>query len=104
MDAILGAPMIAEPLGLFDCCGVSDGAACAIVTTPEIARALGKQDMVTIKAIQLSISSGIESSMNTWDGSHVRNTSNAATRAYQEARSAEHTYELQYLLSLSYAD
>src|SRR3546814_15098584 len=47
MDAILGAPMIAEPLGLFDCCGVSDGAACAIVTTPEIARALGKKDMVT---------------------------------------------------------
>ena len=36
------APMVAEPLGLFDCCGVSDGAACAIVTTPEIARALGK--------------------------------------------------------------
>src|SRR3546814_6021537 len=85
MDAILGAPMIAEPLGLFDCCGVSDGAACAIVTTPEIARALGKKDMVTIKAIQLSISSGIESSMNTWDGSHVRNTRNAATRAYKEA-------------------
>src|SRR6476659_1273113 len=24
----LNAPMIAEPLGLFDCCGVSDGAAC----------------------------------------------------------------------------
>src|SRR3546814_9104246 len=41
--------------------------------------------MVTIKAIQLSISSGIESSMNTWDGSHVRNTRNAATRAYKEA-------------------
>src|SRR3546814_12038568 len=66
MDAILGAPMIAEPLGLFDCCGVSDGAACAIVTTPEIARALGKKDLVTIKAIQLSISSGIESSMKNW--------------------------------------
>src|SRR5690606_10535951 len=38
MDAVLNAPMVAEPLGLFDCCGVSDGAACAIVTTPEIAR------------------------------------------------------------------
>ena len=48
--------MIAEPLGLFDCCGVSDGAACAIVTTPEIARALGKKDLVTIKALQLSLS------------------------------------------------
>lgn len=85
METILNAPMIAEPLGLFDCCGVSDGAAAAIVTTPEIARALGKKDLVTIKAIQLSISSGIESGMSDWDGSHVRNTRNAATRAYAEA-------------------
>jgi acetyl-CoA C-acetyltransferase len=85
MDTILNAPMIAEPLGLYDCCGVSDGAAAAIVTTPEIARALGKKDMVTIKAIQLSISSGVETSTNDWDGSHVRNTRNAAKRAYEEA-------------------
>lgn len=85
MDTILNAPMIAEPLGLFDCCGVSDGAACAIVTTPEIARALGKKDLVTIKAIQLSISSGREQTTNDWDGSYVRNTRNAATRAYTEA-------------------
>ena len=42
-ETVLNAPMVAEPLGLFDCCGVSDGAACAIVTTPEIARSLGKQ-------------------------------------------------------------
>jgi acetyl-CoA C-acetyltransferase len=85
MDAILNAPMIAEPLGLYDCCGVSDGAAAAIVTTPEIARALGTKDMVTVKAIQLSISSGVESTTNQWDGSHVRNTRNAARRAYEEA-------------------
>ncbi|MEJ7935525.1 acetyl-CoA acetyltransferase [Sphingobium sp. AN558] len=85
METIINAPMISDPLGLFDCCGVSDGAACAIVTTPEIARALGKKDLVTVKAIQLAISSGIESQMNTWDGSHVRNTRNAATRAYKEA-------------------
>lgn len=85
MDTILNAPMIAEPLGLFDCCGVSDGAAAAIVTTPEIARALGKHDLVTIKAIQLSISSGLESTLGSWDGSHVRNTRNAARRAYAEA-------------------
>ena len=85
MEAILAAPMIADPLGLYDCCGVSDGAAAAIVTTPEIARSLGKTDIVTIKAIQLSISSGRESSMSDWDGSHVRNTRNAARRAYAEA-------------------
>ncbi len=85
MEAILNAPMIAEPLGLYDCCGVSDGAAAAIVTTPEIARALGKKDLVTIKAIQLSISSGIESHTDQWDGSYVRNTRTAAKRAYEEA-------------------
>jgi hypothetical protein len=31
---VLNAPLIADPLGLYDCCGVSDGAAAAIVTTP----------------------------------------------------------------------
>lgn len=85
MEQILAAPMIADPLGLYDCCGVSDGAAAAIVTTPEIARALGRKDMVTIKAIQLSVSSGIESTTNAWDGSHVRNTRMATQRAYAEA-------------------
>lgn len=85
LDTILNAPMIAEPLGLFDCCGVSDGSACAIVTTPEIARSLGKKDMVTVKALQLSISSGIESTTSRWDGSQVWNTRRAAKRAYEEA-------------------
>ena len=85
MDTILNAPMIAEPLGLFDCSGVSDGAAAAIVTTPEIARALGKKDLVTLKAVQLSISSGVETTTGSWDGSYVRNTRKAAAKAYQEA-------------------
>ncbi len=85
MQQILTAPMIAEPLGLFDCCGVSDGAAAAIVTTPEIARALGKKDLVTIKALQISISSGVESTTRGWDGSYVPNTRAAAKRAYREA-------------------
>jgi acetyl-CoA C-acetyltransferase len=77
--------MIADPLGLFDCCGVSDGAACAIVTTPDIAYGLGKKDLVTIKALQLSLSSGRELSTSDWDGSYVRNTRIAAKKAYQEA-------------------
>jgi acetyl-CoA C-acetyltransferase len=85
LDTILKAPMIADPLGLFDCCGVSDGAACAIVTTPDIAYGLGKKDLVTIKALQLSLSSGRELSTSDWDGSYVRNTRIAAKKAYQEA-------------------
>jgi len=84
-EQIQDAPMICEPLGLFDCCGVSDGAAAAIVTTPEIARALGKKELVTVKALQLSAASGVESGTNQWDGSYVRTTRNAAKRAYAEA-------------------
>ena len=85
MDAILRAPIIAEPLGVFDCCGVSDGAACAIVTTPDMARSLGKRDLVTIKALQISVSSGRESGTANWDGSCVPNTQLAAHAAYREA-------------------
>jgi acetyl-CoA C-acetyltransferase len=86
MDTVLNAPMIAEPLGLFDCCGVSDGAACAIVTTPEIARSLGKRDLVTIKALQISASNGWElQQAGGWDGSYFHTTRVAAAKAYQEA-------------------
>ena len=85
METILGAPMIADPLGIFDCCGVSDGAACAIVTTPEIARSLGRANPVTVKAIQLSASNGREMQYGDWDGSFVPNTQAAAARAYAEA-------------------
>ena len=84
-ETVLNAPMIAEPLGVFDCCGVSDGAACAIVTTPEIARSLGKTDLVTIKALQISVSNGLESGFNTWDGSYFHTARIASKRAYEEA-------------------
>ena len=84
-EMCLGAPMIAEPLGLFDCCGVSDGAACAIVTTPEIARSLGKKDLITVKALQLALSNGLESQHNSWDGSYFHTARIASKRAYEEA-------------------
>jgi len=85
VETVLNAPMVAEPLGLYDCCGVSDGAACAIVTTPEIARAMGKRDLVAVKALQVSVSNGLEAQHNSWDGSYFATTRVAATRAYQEA-------------------
>lgn len=84
-EQAMNAPMIAEPLGLYDCCGVSDGAACAIVTTPEIARSLGKKDLVTVKALQLAVSNGWEAQGNGWDGSYFHTTRIAAQKAYKEA-------------------
>ncbi|MGC1402414.1 MAG: acetyl-CoA acetyltransferase [Thermodesulfobacteriota bacterium] len=85
-EQVKKAPMIAYPLGLFDCCGVSDGSAAAIVTTTEIARSLKRnQDIVTIKAIQVICSSGEEEMFTKWDGAHFATTRRAATRAYDEA-------------------
>ena len=81
----LNAPTIAAPLGLFDCCGVSDGAAAVIVTTPKIARGLGKRDLVTFKALQVACSNGWEMQGNGWDGSYFHTTRIAAKRAYAEA-------------------
>jgi len=84
-EQCLKAPMIARPLGLFDCCGVSDGAAAVIVTRPEIARGLGKQDLITFKALQVAVSNGWEMQSNEWDGSYVHTTRIAAKKAYAEA-------------------
>ncbi len=84
-DRVMNAPMIAEPLGLFDCCGVSDGAACAIVTTPDIAKGLEKKHMVTVKAVQVAVSNGTEAQHNSWDGSYFMTTRVASARAYAEA-------------------
>jgi acetyl-CoA C-acetyltransferase len=85
IEQALAAPMIAYPLGTYDCCGVSDGAACAIVTTPEIARRMGRRDVVTLKALQLAPSNGLELSHGSWDGSYTPTTRLAAARAYREA-------------------
>ena len=85
IEQVLASPIIADPLGLFDCCGVSDGSACAIVTTPEIAKSLGKKDLVSVKALQLAVSNGEEASYKDWDGSYFATTRHAAKRAYEEA-------------------
>ncbi|KPA13757.1 Thiolase [Candidatus Magnetomorum sp. HK-1] len=84
-EQIMAAPIIAHPLGLYDCCGVSDGAACAIVTTVEKAKELGKKNIVSVKALQLALSSGEEMAYNEWDGSHFLTTTKCSLKAYEEA-------------------
>ncbi|MBC2778983.1 acetyl-CoA acetyltransferase [Parasphingopyxis marina] len=85
-EKILKAPMIAYPLGLFDCCGVSDGSACAIVTTPAIAEKIGGDGpLVTVKSMQLALSNGSEIGFDEWDGSYALTTRIASQRAYREA-------------------
>ncbi|MCP4681449.1 MAG: acetyl-CoA acetyltransferase, partial [Desulfobacterales bacterium] len=84
-EQVMSSPIIAHPLGLYDCCGVSDGAACAIVTTPEIAKKMGKKDFISVKALQIALSSGQEVGFNEWDGDHFMTTSKCSKKAYEEA-------------------
>jgi acetyl-CoA C-acetyltransferase len=51
LEQAMNAPLMAWPLGLFDCCAVSDGAAAVIITRAELARNY-RQDPVYIKSIQ----------------------------------------------------
>ncbi len=40
VEQVLASPKVADPLGLFDCCPVSDGAAAVLIASPELARKL----------------------------------------------------------------
>lgn len=84
VDQILKAPIVAWPLGLFDCCGVSDGAACAIICRADKAKNFRK-DPVYVKALQVAATSGEEMAHQSWDVTHVMTTERAAIAAYREA-------------------
>jgi len=84
LDQIINSPMVAWPLGLFDCSGVSDGAAAAIVARADIAQKL-RSDPIWVKAMQIALSSGQEFMYQSWDGTHIISTEVAANRAYAEA-------------------
>ena len=83
-EDVLNAPWIAWPLGLYDCCGLSDGGAAAILTTPEIAKSL-KKDYLLIKGMGLS--SGAEQMILQDDYNFVslQENVNCSNMAYKEA-------------------
>ena len=84
VEQVMNAPIIAWPLGLFDCCGVSDGSAAAIVTRADLAKKF-RPDPVFIKASQIAASSGEELIHTGYDYAHVESTRRGAARAYAEA-------------------
>jgi acetyl-CoA C-acetyltransferase len=49
-QAHINSPVVADPIHLYDCCPVSDGAAAIVLTTEEIARKL-KKPLVTIDGV-----------------------------------------------------
>jgi len=83
IDQVMNAPIIAWPLGLYDCCGVSDGAAAAIICRADWAKKF-RPDPVYVKALQLSVARDGMINPN-FDYTHVEETYRAGQAAYEEA-------------------
>ncbi len=84
IEQALKAPIVAWPLGLFDCCGVSDGAAAAIVTRAEIAKRFNANP-IYVKALQIGVGPGEGFLSSKYDWAHVEETYRTGAAAYAEA-------------------
>ena len=84
LEQVISAPMIAWPLGLFDCSVVSDGSAAAIITRPEIAREM-RADYILVKGLGLACGARQALLQDDYDYVHFQENVVASRRAYQEA-------------------
>lgn len=85
LEQIRKSPMICEPyLTIMDCSGVSDGAACAILTSAENAKNY-KSEPMYIKAAEIVASSGVGMFETSYDYTTVLETEAAVKRAYEKA-------------------
>ncbi|MDP2743692.1 MAG: acetyl-CoA acetyltransferase [Dehalococcoidia bacterium] len=84
IEQVLKAPMIAWPLGLLDCCGVTDGAAAAVMCRSEDAKSFRK-DYVTIKGFGLAAGPGMGKVMQGYDFTWWDETEHACRQAYEQA-------------------
>jgi len=88
VEQVMNAPMIAWPLGLFDCCGVTDGAAAAILCrTEDVKKYAAKHphDYITIKGLGVAASSGWGKERIDYDFTYFDATEAAAKQAYAQA-------------------
>jgi acetyl-CoA C-acetyltransferase len=83
-EQVMKAPIIAWPLGLFDCCGVSDGAAVAVVTRADMAKNF-RSDPIYVKGLQVCVGARQGSMRQDYDFMHMEETTLASRRAYAEA-------------------
>ena len=84
LEQAVNAPILAYPLGLYDCCGVSDGSAAAIITTPEIAKTF-KKDYIVAKGFGLAVGGMQGMLRDYYDFLHFPETVNACRMAYESA-------------------
>jgi acetyl-CoA C-acetyltransferase len=84
VEEVLNAPIIAYPLGLLDCCPVSDGSAAAIVTRADIAKNF-RDDYILVKGLGFANGANQALLQDDFDFTHQDENILAAKRAYEQA-------------------
>ena len=84
LEQVMKAPIISGPLGLLDCCPISDGSAAAIITRTDIAKKY-RDDYVTIKGMGFAAYTNLMMYDKNFDYLAWRPTVKAAEKAYAMA-------------------
>jgi acetyl-CoA C-acetyltransferase len=86
LETVMKAPMISDPLGRFDCCAMSDGAAAVIIAQPEVAKSYKHaNDYVLVKANALAVETMAPWYKPSYGFTTFTSTVKAAEQAYHEA-------------------
>jgi acetyl-CoA C-acetyltransferase len=83
LEQVMNAPIISWPLGLLDCCPVTDGAAAAIITRGGLAKNF-RDDYILVKGFGAAIGPGCGTITDEYDFCHWEETERAAQVAYKE--------------------
>ncbi|MBI4216777.1 MAG: acetyl-CoA acetyltransferase [Chloroflexi bacterium] len=84
LEQAMKAPIVAGYLGLFDCCGVSDGAAAAVICRADLAKSF-RADPIYVKACALIAGPGDYPLRPEVDYTHFEENVRAAKVAYEMA-------------------
>jgi len=83
VEQALNAPLVAWPLGLFDCCPRSDGAAAAVITRADMAKSF-RDDYVLVKGLGVAASPGNGRLRQDYDFLHFDENVAAAKQVYEQ--------------------
>ena len=84
VEQVMRAPIVAWPLGLYDCCGVSDGAAAAIVVRADMAKNF-RADPIYVKALAITVGARQGCMRQDYDYVHIEENVIASRMAYDQA-------------------
>jgi len=83
-EQVLNAPLICSPLGLFDCCPTTDGAAAVIICRADLAKSF-RPDPLLVKGVGLAVTSGEPYLQPGFAYTGFPATAQAAQSAYEQA-------------------